>query len=62
MQEPYLYKHRMPGITNSYRSYTSTEDNNRAAIVITNKIIDAVLFTQVSDTDTVLLELDYNNT
>jgi len=61
-QETYLYKHRMTGISNSYRSYTSLQDNNRAAIVITNKLIDAVLITQPSDTDTILLELDYNNT
>jgi hypothetical protein len=52
----------MTGISNSYRSYTSLEDNNRAAIVITNKLIGAVLITQLSNTDTVLPELDYNNT
>ena len=62
IQETYLYKHRMTGISNSYRSYTSLEDNNQATIVITNQLIDAVLITQLSDTDTVLLELDYNNT
>ena len=37
IQEPYLYKHRMAGIPNPNRIYTSLEDNNRAAIVITNK-------------------------
>jgi hypothetical protein len=39
----------MAGIPNSHRIYTSLEDNNRAAIVITNKKIDAVLFTQQSN-------------
>jgi hypothetical protein len=46
IQEPCLYKHRMSGIPNSHRIYTSLEDNNRASIVITNKKIDAVLITQ----------------
>jgi hypothetical protein len=58
IQAPYLYKHRMTGITNSYRNYTSLKD--RATIVITNKQIDAVLITQLSDRDTVILELEYN--
>jgi len=57
IQEPYLYKHRMAGMPNPYRIYTSLEDNNRAAIVITNKKIDAVLITQQSNPDRVLLEL-----
>ena len=61
IQEPYLNK-KKSGLTNSYSSYTSLEDNNRAAIVITNKDIDAVLITQLSDPDTVLIELKYNNT
>jgi hypothetical protein len=37
IQEPYLYKNRMAGIPNPQRIYTFLEDNNRAAIVITNK-------------------------
>jgi hypothetical protein len=60
IQEPYLYKHRMTGITSSYSKYSSLEDNNRAAIVITNKRIDAVLITELSNPDTVLLEQEYN--
>jgi len=62
IQEPYLYKHRMAGKSTSHRIYTSLEDKNRAAIVITNKKIDAVLITQLSNPDSVLLELEYNNT
>lgn len=62
IQGPYLYEHRMTGITSAYSNYTSLEDNNRAAIVITNQNIDAVLISQLSDPDTVPLELDYNNT
>jgi phage gpG-like protein len=51
----------MTGITRSFRSYLSPEDNNRAAVVITNKEIDAVLITQISNSDIVLLEIEYKN-
>ena len=52
----------MTGITRSFRSYLSPADNNRAAIVNTNKEIDAVLITQISNSDIVLLEIEYKNT
>jgi mannose-1-phosphate guanylyltransferase len=52
----------MTRITTSFHSYFSPEDNNRAAIVITNKEIDAVLISQLSDYDTVILEIEYKNT
>jgi len=59
IQEPYLNKHKMTGITRTYRSYFLPDDNNRAAIVITNKEIDAILITQLSSPDIVLLEIEY---
>ena len=62
IQEPYLNKRKMTGITRTFRSYFSPEDNNRAAIVITNKEIDAVLITQLSSSDILLLEIEYKNT
>ena len=62
IQEPYLNKHKMTGITRSFRSYLSPADNSRAAIVITNKEIDAVLITQISNSDIVLLEIAYKKT
>ena len=62
IQEPYLYKNRMAGLTKSHRNYISLEDKSRAAILITNNKIDAVLITQLSNPDSVLLELRYNNT
>jgi hypothetical protein len=61
IQEPYLNKHKMTGITRSFRSYHSPEDNNRATIVITNKETDAVLITQISNSDIVLLEIEYKD-
>jgi hypothetical protein len=50
----------MAGIPNPHRIYNFLEDNNRAAIVITNKKIDAVLITKQSNPDRVLLEMEYN--
>jgi len=62
IQELYLNKHKMTGITRSFRCYLSPEDNNRAAIAITNKGKDTVLITQLSNTDIVLLETECKNT
>jgi hypothetical protein len=62
IQELYLYKNRMAGLTKSHRNYISLDDKSRAAILITNNKIDAVLITQLSNPDCVLLELRYNNT
>jgi hypothetical protein len=48
IQESYLYKTRMAGLTKSYRNYISLEDKSRAAILITNNT-DAVLITQLTN-------------
>ena len=61
IQEPYLYKNRMIGLPKSSR-HTSPVDKSRAAIIITNNKIDAVLIKQLSNPDSVLIELKYNNT
>ena len=62
IQEPYLYQNRMAGISMSHRNYISHEEKSRAAIIITNKKIDAVLIKQLTNPDSVLLELRHNNT
>jgi len=48
-------------LTKSTRNYISTEDKSRAAIIITNNKVDAVLIKQLSNHDSVLIELKYNN-
>ena len=60
IQEPYLYNRKIGGISTKNRIYTSHEDKSRAAIVINNRNIDAVLITQLSNTGSALLELEYN--
>jgi hypothetical protein len=60
LQDPYLYQNRMAGLTKSQRYYISHVDNSRAAIIITDNKIDAVLMKQLSNPDSVLLELRCN--
>ena len=43
-------------------TYISTEDRSRAAIIITNKNIDAVFINQLCDRDNVVLGLKYKGT
>jgi hypothetical protein len=57
IQESYLYQNSPKGITRCYRTYTHGNGRSRAAIIITNNTIDALLLTQYSDRDTVLLEI-----
>jgi hypothetical protein len=58
IQKPYLFQCRPLGITKRYRIFTAGEGNNRAAIVVPDNTIDALLITQLSDNDAVLLEID----
>jgi len=62
IQEPYLYQNRIAGIIKSHRKYISLDDKCRAAIIITNNEIDAVLIKQLSSPDSVFLERRYSNT
>jgi hypothetical protein len=62
IQEPYLFQGRPVGITNRYRTFTAGEGNSRAAIVVTDTSTDALLITQLSDIDVVLLEIDNGQT
>jgi hypothetical protein len=62
IQEPYLYQNRLQGISKQYRTFTYGEGKSRAAIVIPDNTIDALLITQVSDNDAVLLEIVDKNT
>jgi len=57
IQEPYTYQSRATGITQGYRTYTYGDEKRRAAIIIPNNKVDALLLTQLSDNDTVLLEI-----
>jgi hypothetical protein len=61
IQELYEYKSRPLGINNKYRIYTTGKCILRAAIIIINNNIDAILITKLSDEDTVLVEIIHEN-
>jgi hypothetical protein len=49
------------GIEEKYRIFTAGKGKHRAAIVIPNNAIDAILITQISDGDTVFIEVIHEN-
>jgi hypothetical protein len=61
IQEPYEYRNRPVGIENAYRTYKVGTGKHRAAIIFRNCNIDAILITKISDEDTVVLWLTYDN-
>jgi hypothetical protein len=60
IQEPYEYQNRAVRIEKKYRIFTARK-GNRAAIVILNNNIDAMLITQISNEDTAFLEIIHGN-
>ena len=61
IQEPYNYQNQVKGIPRNYKLFTGSTDRKRAAVVVTNKKIDAILINQLSDEDTVVIEITYGN-
>jgi exonuclease III len=60
IQEPYVIHNKIAGIPRKHKIYASGEGRHRAAIVVTNNQIDSLLLRQLSDEDTVVLEVVYN--
>ena len=57
IQEPYIYQNEPKGINKEYRTYIHGEGRSRAEIIISCNTLDAILVSQFSDNDTVLLEI-----
>ena len=57
IQEPYLIRGKPQRITSRYRAFITGEGNSQAAIVISDTGINALLITQYSNKDAVLLEI-----
>lgn len=57
VQEPYTINDKMAGISSNYRIFSYGQPNIRAAIIITNKSVDAIMINQISDSDMVVIEL-----
>jgi hypothetical protein len=61
IQEPYEYQNRPVGIQEKYRIFTAGKGKHRAAIIITNSKIDAILIAKLLDEDIVFLEIIHQN-
>ena len=61
LQEPYIIQNKIDGIPKKYKIFASREGRNWAAIVVTNNQIDTILIKQLSDVDTVVLEVIFDN-
>jgi hypothetical protein len=61
VQEPYEYQNRPVGIEKKYRIFTAGKGKHRAAIVILNNKIDTILIEQISNEDTVFIEIIHEN-
>jgi len=59
IQEPYEYHNKITGIDRRYRIYKAGTGKHRAAIIIINNNIDAILITKLSDEDTVVVEITH---
>jgi len=61
LQEPYTKQNKIVGIPIRHKIFTHGESRTRAAIVVTNNQIDTLLIKQLSDSDTVDLEVTLDN-
>lgn len=57
IQEPYCLLNKVAGISGTYRVFFWGNMRKRAAIILCNKSIDAVMLSQISDEDSVVVEL-----
>jgi len=56
IQEPYEYQNKPAGMEKN-RVFTAGTGKYRAAIIVVNNKIDAILIAQLSDEDTIVLEI-----
>ena len=57
IQEPYTFQIKAAGLLKKYKTFTSREGRCRASVVATNNQIDTMLIQQLSDADTVVVEI-----
>jgi hypothetical protein len=63
IQKPYIEQGRMAGIDSKYKTFTAGEARSRTGmIIITNRNIDATLISQLSEEDTITLEITRGDT
>ena len=59
IQEPYLYQNQIVGITRQHNVYSSGNGIKRAAVIVSNKQLDAIQIHQLSEEDIVVIEFTY---
>ena len=57
LQEPYEIRNKIAGIPRRLKIFTAGVGKQRAAIVVNNEHLDTILIKQLSDEDTVVLEI-----
>ena len=57
IQEPYTTQHRVTGVPKQYKTFSTGKTRSRAAVIISNDRLDAMLITQLSDSDTATVKL-----
>ena len=60
LQEPYEIRNKIAGIPRRLKIFTAGEGRHRAAIVVNNNQLDTILIKQLSDEDTVVIEIIFN--
>jgi sugar/nucleoside kinase (ribokinase family) len=61
IQEPYSYHNQVTGISRKYRIFACGNGRKRTAVVVVNKQIDALLISQLSEQDIVVVEIIQGN-
>jgi UDP-N-acetylglucosamine transferase subunit ALG13 len=57
IQDPYEYQNKPAGMEKKDRVFTAGSGKHRAAVIVVNNKIDTILIAQLSDEDTVVLEI-----
>jgi hypothetical protein len=57
IQEPYEFQNKPAGMENKNTVYTAGTGKQKEAIIVINSRIEAILIAQLSDEDTVVLEI-----
>jgi hypothetical protein len=61
IQEPYVYQNQVTRISRNYKVFTCGNGRKLAAVVVVNKMIDAILTGQLSEEDIVVVEIIQGN-
>jgi exonuclease III len=62
IQEPYMRHGRAAGIDMQYKTFTAGEARSRTVVIITNRKVHATSITQLSEEDTITLQITSGDT